>query len=108
MIGRHVTEPVRPVRRLLVAASVVTLVLLGVGMDAVATPPEPPDDLGADPELDALAQSCFDGDMLACDELFLRAPVGSDYEAYGDTCGGRQSAGTRDYCALGGESAGPP
>ena len=54
----------------------------------------PPDDLGDDPELDALAQSCFDGDLVACDHLYLQSPVDSDYEAYGDTCGGRQEAGT--------------
>ena len=61
----------------------------------------PPDDLGDDPDLDALAQSCFDGDLVACDHLFLRAPVDSDYENYGDTCAGRQAAGTGLFCALG-------
>ena len=54
----------------------------------------PPEDLGDDPDLDALAQSCFEGDLVACDHLFLQSPVDSDYEAYGDTCGGRQEAGT--------------
>ena len=53
--------------------------------------PEPtsPDGLGDDPELDALAQDCFDGDFSACDQLFFESPVDSDYEAYGDSCGGR-------------------
>ncbi len=59
----------------------------------------PPDGLGEDPDLDALAQSCFDGDLSACDTLYLRSPVGSDYEAYGDTCGGRQNPGTGSYCS---------
>ena len=66
-----------------------------------STPPgDPPDDLGTDAELDALAQECFDGDLVACDHLFLDSPVDSDYEDYGDTCAGRQDAGTEDYCGL--------
>lgn len=51
--------------------------------------PQEPGDLGDDPELDALAQDCFDGDFGACDQLFFDSPVDSDYEAYGDSCGGR-------------------
>jgi len=45
--------------------------------------------LGEDPVLNELAQSCFDGEMSACDDLFLPSPAGSDYERYGNTCGGR-------------------
>ena len=63
--------------------------------------PMPPGDLGDDDALDALALDCFGGDLLACDHLFLQSPVGSEYEAYGDTCGGRQEAGTENYCELG-------
>ncbi len=68
--------------------------------------PIPPDGLGDDAELDALADDCFGGDLLACDLLFLAAPVDSAYEEYGDTCGGRQPAGTEDYCALGTDGTG--
>ena len=39
--------------------------------------------------LDLLAWGCADGDPNACDALYLISPVGSDYEAYGATCGGR-------------------
>ena len=39
--------------------------------------------------LDLLAWGCNDGDPYACDALYLLSPVGSDYEAYGATCGGR-------------------
>jgi hypothetical protein len=46
-------------------------------------------DLGDDPELDALAQDCSDGDMEACDLLGLSGPPRSAYEDYGSTCGGR-------------------
>ncbi|WP_369255265.1 hypothetical protein [Geodermatophilus amargosae] len=39
--------------------------------------------------LDLLAWGCNDGDPYACDALYWISPVGSDYEAYGATCGGR-------------------
>lgn len=50
---------------------------------------EAPGDLGDDDELDALAEDCFDGDFSACDRLFFESDVDSAYEAYGDSCGGR-------------------
>lgn len=55
--------------------------------------PRPPGDLGDDAELDALAQDCFDGDFAACDRLFFDSPADSPYEAYGDSCGGRNEPG---------------
>lgn len=72
----------------------------GVGADDSTPPGDPPDGLGTDAELDALAQDCFDGDLVACDHLFLDSPVDSDYEEYGDTCAGRQEAGMEVYCGL--------
>ena len=59
---------------------------------------EQPTGLGEDLTLDQLAQSCFDGDMEACDDLFDSAPIGSNYRVYGDTCAGRQQPGTFNYC----------
>ncbi len=50
-------------------------------------PTEPPS--LDDPDLAALAQSCFDGDGRACDDLFFQTDVGSEEETYGATCGGR-------------------
>ena len=47
------------------------------------------DDYGDDAALDALFDSCRDGDGAACDELYFTSPFGSRYEAYGNTCGGR-------------------
>ena len=44
---------------------------------------------GSDPELDALYDDCEDGDYAACDELFNDSPSDSEYEDFGDTCGGR-------------------
>jgi hypothetical protein len=40
-----------------------------------------------DLELEQLAELCAVGTMEACDELFLQAPVGSEYEEFGATCG---------------------
>lgn len=39
--------------------------------------------------LDMLSQECFEGYGLSCDVLYEVSPVGSDYEAYGATCGAR-------------------
>lgn len=38
------------------------------------------DRYGDDPDLDALQDSCLAGDDDACDELYLEAPVDSEYE----------------------------
>ena len=53
-----------------------------------------------DPVLDQYAQSCYDGDMTACDTLYNESEVGSDYETYGGTCAGRQPPTNSDvvYC----------
>lgn len=40
-------------------------------------------------ELDVLAEACAEGAMDACWTLYEVAPVGSEYEAFGLTCGGR-------------------
>jgi S1-C subfamily serine protease len=47
------------------------------------------DAYGSDPGLDALWDACEGGEMQACDDLFRYSPVGSAYEAYGDSCGER-------------------
>jgi hypothetical protein len=52
-----------------------------------AGPPAPPP--SGDPALDPLAQDCYQGNMDACDALFLRSEIGSPYEDYGFSCGGR-------------------
>jgi hypothetical protein len=57
----------------------------------VTVPPgeDPTGVLGDDPELNDLAQACFEGDLFACDTLFARTEVGSELEAYSVSCGGR-------------------
>jgi len=54
-------------------------------------PGAPPDGLGDDPALSALAQECYDGSMESCDSLFFAAPSDSEYETYGSTCARRIS-----------------
>ena len=46
-------------------------------------------DYGNDPVLDELADECEAGEFDSCDELYLRTEIGSSYEAYGQSCGGR-------------------
>ncbi|RFU22894.1 chromosomal replication initiator protein DnaA [Geodermatophilus marinus] len=72
---------------------------------------QPPGDLGDDPGFDALAESCFGGDWAACDELYLGTPVGSEYEAYAETCGGRNEpdgGSCRQRYGDGGDGGGVP
>jgi hypothetical protein len=49
--------------------------------------------------LDTLATECYDGDGLSCDVLYEVSPVGSDYEAFGATCGARFSTQYADRCS---------
>jgi len=44
---------------------------------------------GDDAALDQLYRDCREGIGQSCDELFGRAPVGSDYESFAVTCGNR-------------------
>jgi hypothetical protein len=54
--------------------------------------------LGEDPWLDQLAEDCHDGDMAACDDLFVQSELDSRYETYGDTCAGRRGGGEWSFC----------
>lgn len=44
---------------------------------------------GSDAFLDSLWDACAAGDYEACDVLFIEAPIGSPYQAFGDSCGER-------------------
>jgi hypothetical protein len=59
-----------------------------VGSDEGGPPAEPPSD-GGDATLGGYADSCYQGDMQACDDLFMESDSGSELEDYGDTCGRR-------------------
>jgi len=56
-------------------------------------PPAEPWGYGDDPYLDSLWDGCTAGDADACDALYVESPVGSSYEEFGATCGGRTDGG---------------
>lgn len=47
---------------------------------------------GSDLALDLLWTECEGGNMTACEDLYLGSPVGSEYEEFGATCGGKADA----------------
>jgi hypothetical protein len=61
---------------------------------------------GDDAVLDGLWDQCQAGSGLACDQLFDAAPIGSAYEEFAGTCGGRtQELRCADVYLLPGETA---
>ncbi len=63
----------------------------GSGSAGVPDPENPCDITEDDPEgeFTPLAEDCAAEDWVACDDLYWATAVGSDWEAYGSTCGGR-------------------
>lgn len=59
------------------------------GPSIVGDEPQPPSTLGDDDRLDKLWTQCSDGWGYACDRLFEEAPLGTDYEQFGVSCGDR-------------------
>ena len=57
-----------------------------------------PGTLGSDAVLDGYAQSCFGGDLGACDDLAARSAPMSEYETYAATCGGRVTRNSLATC----------
>ena len=51
------------------------------------------DDLDPSDPLYPLAEDCAGGDDAACDDLWLQSAVGSDFEAFAESCGGRGERG---------------
>lgn len=56
------------------------------GLPASGPDTPPP---GTDAELDELWEACAAEDWQACDDLYFQSGLGTDYEAFGDTCGHR-------------------
>lgn len=56
---------------------------------------------GDDPIFDLLWDRCEAGDGEACDELFYGSPVGSEYEAFGNTCGYRFDESNVPFSCIG-------
>jgi hypothetical protein len=65
----------------------------------VAATTAPPSRPGDDAHLDSLYRACGQGDWGACDALYQQSAPGTEYSAYGDTCGNVDPPGTRRYCA---------
>lgn len=65
------------------------------------TPVAPPDESNAlyQAQYDDDAQNCYDGDLVACDDLYFDAEYGSLYEWLGSTCGGREEYETYGFCS---------
>lgn len=59
---------------------------------------EPLEEPPADPEHSDLVDACGEGDMDACDVLYVEAASNSAEEAWGDSCGGRQALNTGRWC----------
>lgn len=49
---------------------------------------DPAGSFGEDPYFDELYRACDNGDMAACDTLYIESPMGSEYEAFAGSCGG--------------------
>jgi hypothetical protein len=71
---------------------------------AAGPPTEPPTGV---PELDDMAEACFEGDMAECDALFSKATTmdfdetgARPYWKYGLTCGGRLDDDTGHICVM--------
>lgn len=92
MFGPYGAPPPKS-RTGLIIAAVVAAVAIAAVIVAVLLVNETPDPSplvqGDDPALNQMAQSCFDGEMAECDQLYRLSPLGSEYESYGKTCGGR-------------------
>jgi hypothetical protein len=71
--------------------------------DSLARRPGEPFTYGDDAELDRLWDECAASGTDVCDDLFNRAPEGSEYEAFANSCGGR---GVQVACAPG--ASAPP
>jgi hypothetical protein len=73
----------------------------GVFRSGSGAAPIPVDEADPDyePRLDDLARDCADGDLAQCDRLYVESAVGSDYEDYGSTCGGRSDEEYYGSCA---------
>ena len=48
-----------------------------------------PSETGGNSYLDQLWRECDSGDFQSCDDLYSESPSGSEYQAFGDSCGNR-------------------
>lgn len=50
----------------------------------------------ASPALPGIVEACEQGDFTACDFLYFRSPIGSEFEEIGNTCAGRTQVAVPD------------
>jgi hypothetical protein len=97
-VGADVLDEERPAPEKVPRLTRIRTDCAGVGSLGTSIPPptRPAEDsgpaparVGSDPALDALHAACADGSGESCDRLFDEAPLGSEYEDFALSCGGR-------------------
>jgi hypothetical protein len=76
---------------------------IGVPDEPLGEPTAPPLDTAEaadEPEIVGHANSCYEGDLYACDEVYFQGDIGGELEAYGSTCGGRVVTELDGLCAV--------
>lgn len=62
---------------------------------------------GDDPAMDALWDACAGGDWASCDNLYISAEFGSEYEDFGGSCGGTETGADGTCAAIHGVESTP-
>lgn len=95
LVRLNPTETDDPATQLMIEEFIASCVTADALVNATEEPPErlalsdEPFTYGDNDELDELWADCESGDGSACDRLWEIAPVGSNYEEFGVTCGHR-------------------
>jgi hypothetical protein len=97
----------------IITAAFVGVLALGAGTIGATAPPAPipmaqsayfpastasPEGIGNSAIFNALAVYCQAGSMNACSALYSESPYDSQYESYGESCGGRQPSDSYASC----------
>lgn len=81
--------------RFLTLIAILALTVVGCSQEATqgsgGSNPSRPADYGNNPRLDNLYDACAGGDATACENLYLEAPVNSEYESFAIQQGGAES-----------------
>jgi len=80
------------------ALVLIVLAVVFLGGDDTPSDTTPPMQYGDSAALDLLYDECDSGSNAACDNLFEASAIGSEYEDFGATCGGRLPDEPTDSC----------